>query len=156
MQFIPETTIDTVVEQLELLDNYDDLISEIGESQPAVLAYLMSDNFKFFTEAERDFAFFLTFVIWKSVVQHHPDLTILSEEQISKNEESNWDLFDKQKVRNFKEKLNAFFENYDQEDLLAFVEDALEPDEETVITSEGRDYLFVSMKSIIDAMSKGA
>lgn len=156
MQFIPEKTIDTVVEYLESLDNYDDLISEMGETQPAVLAYLMSDNFKFFTDAERDFAFFLTFTIWQSVAKHHSDLPTLSEEEIGKNEESNWDLFDKQRARSFKEKLNAFFENYDQEDLLAFVEDALEPDEEAVITPEGRDYLFVSMKSIIDAMRKAA
>ena len=153
MQFIPESTIDQTVEYLETLDNYDALMAELGQSQPAVLAYLLSDNFDLFTEAERDFSLFLSLTIWKSIQHHYPDFPVLTAAQIGKNEESNWEIFDQQRTKVFKEKLNVFFENYEQEDLLAFVEDALEPDDEHLITNEGRDYLFISMKSIIDALN---
>ena len=48
-------------------------------------------------------------------------------------------------------------DNKDRQDYqlkcLAFVEDALSDDEEELITKEGRESIFVTMKSIIDCLT---
>ena len=40
-----------------------------------------------------------------------------------------------------------------QEDLLAFVEDNLVEDEDSVVTKEGREPMFVALKSVIDVLT---
>ena len=58
--------------------------------------------------------------------------------------------------RKFNEKIDPFFKDYPQEDLLAFVEDSLVQDEDSEITNEGRDYIFIALKTIIDSLNASA
>ena len=51
--------------------------------------------------------------------------------------------------------MDVFFENYQQEDLLAFVEDSLIDDEDEIVTKVGREPMFVALKSIIDCLCAG-
>ena len=150
LPFINEAIIDKTVEELESSADQEDLIIQMGENQPAILAYLTSETFRFFSEEERVFLFFMVLVIVQSIEKKNTDLPVLSPEQLGQAEEQNWGLYQDSKARNFRDKLTVFFENYPQEDLLAFVEDALETDEESEITEDGRAHLFISMKSIID------
>ena len=61
---------------------------------------------------------------------------------------------DQHKFKTLKEIADFFFQDYPQEDLLAFVEDSLIDDEEndTPISNIGRNVIFVSMKSFIDCL----
>jgi len=57
--------------------------------------------------------------------------------------------------------LDAFFEGYAQEDLLAYVEDSLLLSEEQGknelgVTPEGRPLLFISLKTLIDVLTEEA
>jgi hypothetical protein len=54
------------------------------------------------------------------------------------------------KSKPFQHKADVFFKDYPQEDLLAFVEDALADDEDSEVTKEGREPMFVALKTIID------
>ena len=62
-------------------------------------------------------------------------------EEIEEIEEQNWTLLNETKAKGFREKLDAFFEDYPQEDLLAFVEDALVEDEDDFLTKEGKELI---------------
>ena len=150
MKFINEAVIDKTVEHLEAASDQKAMIEQLGDNQPAILAYLTSESFQFFSPEERSFLFFMVLVITQSIEKEIPELPLLTQEQIGASEEQNWELFEASKARNFRDKLNVFFENYPQEDLLAFVEDALETDEDSGITEDGRAHLFISVKSIID------
>ncbi|MEM9986922.1 MAG: hypothetical protein AAF804_17650, partial [Bacteroidota bacterium] len=126
-------------------------LANLQEEQPVLIAYIFSENHEVFTENERELLLFLSLVIWRSVqeVQETPEIT---EGQLSTAEEANWELMTASKG-DFRSKLDPFFADYPQEDLLALVEDALAEDEDSPITREGREALFVSLKTIIDVLS---
>lgn len=152
MKFVSETVIDAVVEQLENQEQ-ESMIRELEQAQPAILAYLLSDNFQLFAEEERDYFLFLTLVLYKSIEQLYPEILRVDSGAIAKAEESNWAVLEGVKTKQLRDRWTPFFDQYPQEDLLAFVEDALEPDEESQITNEGREFIFVSLKSVIDSVS---
>jgi len=56
--------------------------------------------------------------------------------------------------KKFRERLDEFFEETKQEDLLAFIEDALLDDEESPVSKEGREPMFVTLKAVIDTIDK--
>ena len=56
-------------------------------------------------------------------------------------------------AKRFRDRMDIFFENYSQEDLLAFVEDNLVEDEDSLVTKEGREPMFVALKSVIDILT---
>ena len=53
--------------------------------------------------------------------------------------------------KQFRDRLNVFFEKTSQEDLLAFIEDSLLEEEEELVTKVGREPMFIALKSIIDS-----
>ncbi|MFT5382917.1 MAG: hypothetical protein ACI81W_000313, partial [Saprospiraceae bacterium] len=68
-----------------------------------------------------------------------------------------WEKLSENQSKGFRDKLDVFFENTSQEDLLAFVEDALVQDEEDdMISPEGREYVFITLKTIIDCLDQAA
>lgn len=64
-------------------------------------------------------------------------------------EDKNWTIFEATKGK-FREKVSVFFEGYEEEDLLAFVEDMVTGDEEEALSSVARDIIFIKGKTIID------
>lgn len=155
MKFISEQIIDSVAQQLESTpDGYVLAIEEMKISQPALLAYFLSEDFHLLTEDENEYLLYLGIVIWKSITSVSPDLPAVSEKELEMAEEINWDLLTHVTSNKFRERMNVFFENYSQEDLLAFVEDALIDDEDAFISKEGREPLFVTLKTVIDALCK--
>ncbi|MEM9819916.1 MAG: hypothetical protein AAF985_02545 [Bacteroidota bacterium] len=151
MKFVAEAIIDGMIEQLEQQEQEAKII-QLEETQPAVLAYLLSENFQSFSEKERDYLFFLSLVVCLSVRSLHPTTDPISEAQIDKAEVLNWDKLEGIKEKKLRDRWTPFFTDYPQEDLLAFVEDALEIDEEQEMSREVREIIFISMKSLIDAL----
>jgi len=155
--FISETIIEQVAENLSnSAANYTAAIQELEIVQPLLLAYLLSENFKLLTEEERSYQLYLSLVIWKSVQQVEPKAADLTEELLDTLEESNWETLNNSTARRFRERLDRFFDNTTQEDLLAFVEDALTDDEEDadnkLITKEGKELVFIGLKTVIDCL----
>ena len=98
---------------------------------------------------------FLVLVIFKSIQKEVPNLLNPNPETIGKWEEKNWDLLNSVTSKKFRERMDVFFKDYFQEDLLAFVEDALtEEEEELLVTKIGREPMFVALKSLIDAWNE--
>ena len=159
MKFISEQEIDAAGEQLDASEEaLEEGINEMQEEQPVLLGYCFSENFDAFTPAEKSYMLFLVLVIWKAVRNTVGSLSEVEEEMISKAEEANWELFMENKTKDFRHRLTPFFENTAQEDLLAFIEDALSEDQETegLVTQEGRAALFISLKTVADCLELAA
>ena len=156
--FISETIIDQIASDLSASEEkYTLAISELQDQQPIILSYILSENFNLLTQKEKDYLLYLTLVIWKAIQQSQATMELIATEQIDETEEANWTVLHSSKARRFKERLDAFFDNTSQEDLLAFVEDSLvEEEEEAFLTKEGKELLFIGLKTIIDCLVNDA
>ncbi len=154
MTLIKENIIDKVSFELDANEgNYNQVVKAMEKDAPFLLAYPFSEGFELLTDEERQYLLYLIMVIWKSVHTATGRFPTMAPEDISKAEEQNWEKLNQSKERRFHDRITPLFEDYPQEDLLAFAEDALAYDEEdNFITSEGREYMFVALKSVIDGI----
>jgi len=152
LPFISEENIDNVIGTLNISEKkFETILAEFKTAQPAILGYLFSDTFDLLTTYEKENFLFISLVIWKSISNaSNEKLPIIGGNQIETTEDLNWGKIENIKAKNFQERVTYLFENYPQEDLLAFVEDFLVDDEDNEITKEGRMYIFVAAKTIID------
>ena len=157
MKFISESLVEQAAELLNASEeSYERAVEEMEEEQPVLLSYFFTEDFQVFTQSEKEYLFYLMLVVWKAVSLGGESIPAITEQQLSQAEDSNWEQMQGVKARGFHERLNVFFDNYPQEDLLAFVEDALsdeEDDDAILVTKEGREALFVSLKSAIDCLA---
>lgn len=157
MPKVNEAVIDTVLQEVDdHLELYDQSLEQLQQEQPMLAAYLFSESFEPLTEAEQDFFLYLAIVIWRSISKVYPNQEPITEEKIGEAEEKNWEILSEQKEASFQKRIDAFFEDPDQEDLLALIEDALvvEQDEmeELGLTKEGREPIFIGLKTMVDCL----
>lgn len=157
MNFISEDVINPVIDLLS--DNeevYEKYMLEFSEDQPFLLGFLLSEGFDVLDEQEKSMLFYLAMIIYFSVLNGIEEESIDTIElaSIQEVDEENWTIVDQNKFKIMKEIADHFFTGYGQEDLLAFVEDALMEDEEYELSKIGRNVIFVSMKSIIDILDR--
>jgi hypothetical protein len=157
---ISETTIDKTIELLEnQADGYEKALRDFAGKQPAVLSFLMSENEGALSDEERDFMVYMAVVVWKSLLAEDLDSPKVSVEELAEAEEANWEQLQGSKAKTFRDRLDVFFEDYPEEDLLAFVEDALTIDEEDEdddnfhLTADGQEPMFVALKTVIDVLT---
>lgn len=154
LPFVSEKIIDAVGEALDKDDAYEKAIEEMADQQPAIVALALSEDFQVFSEEERDFFLYLALIMWKSICKVGAP-AMATPEDIEAAEEVNWAILEQSSGATFHDRLDPFFENPVQEDLLAFIEDAVseeEDDEDNIITKEGREAMFVSLKSVMDVL----
>ena len=152
MVFITENTIEQYIEKYENQETYLNDLKIILFEQPNLMAFIDQENHTLLTKDEVAVLEYLTLVIYNSAKSQCGKNPILSGIEIEKSEEVNWELFNSASSKSFSKILDVFFSNYEQEDLLALVEDTLQPDEENPVTSVGREIIFVACKSIIDTL----
>ena len=153
MKIIIENTIDQAIEILEKEEAYKNESNDLISSQPTLISYLESEAFEILTDNEKDMLWYCTLVIFVSVKINVKNLEPLTIEALQSAEELNYQHIGQGTIK-FKNLTDILFEHTQQEDLLAFVEDTLVPDEELEITPIGRKVLFVSLSTIIDAFDQ--
>ncbi|MBV6655978.1 MAG: hypothetical protein KI786_19555 [Mameliella sp.] len=155
MQFISEDIIDQVVEELENQPGaHEQALEGMQENQPVLFAYPFTENFEAFTPQEREYFISLMLVLWRAVSKNGNPPAV-EEKKVSEVEDLNWSIIHGGKGNNFRSRLDPFFEGYPQEDLLAFIEDALTQDDEDperLVSKEGQEALFVSLKTVADCL----
>jgi hypothetical protein len=155
---ISEKTIEQTIAQFESDQvDYEKAIREFSGRQPAIVSFLLADHEGALTDAEQEYLMYLANIIFRSVEAEEGELPKATPNEVTNAEEKNWDLLGQSKSRNFRERLDVFFANTDQEDLLAFIEDSLVEDEEAeevVVTDEGREPMFVLLKTVVDVLSE--
>lgn len=150
---ITEATIEQTIDYFENdQEAYVDALARIMDTQPALLAFLGQESIDILLEEEKDILWYMVLIIYTSIKNSDKDIIDISDDNLGVNEEHNWTLFQDQPRGTFREKITVFFEDYPQEDLLAFVEDTLEIEEDSPITAVGRDVVFITAKSIIDTL----
>jgi hypothetical protein len=158
MEFVSEKIIDSVIEALENLpdEQYEQRMEAFAEAQPVLVAWLFSDNFDLLNEDEKGYLHYLALIAWLAIVEVNGPVEAVSEEQIGLAEEKNYEVLEHSAAKKFRDRLNPFFENTPQEDLLAFAEDAVledEGDPDALVTKEGREPIFVALKTMVDVLS---
>jgi len=153
MKFISEEIINPVIDEISDQEEiYEQRMLEFSEAQPFLLAFLLSEGFNVLEEHEKSMLLYLCMIVYYSVQAEEPELDVVELEEIQSIDEANWTTVDSKKFKTMKEIADHFFDGYEQEDLLAFVEDALVEDEEYEISAIGRNVIFVSLKSFIDVL----
>ena len=158
MEIITEAIIDSVTQKIgDEESDFIDALNLLEAEQPILLPYLFSDSFDSLYQEEREYILFLTVVIYHSFIAVFKDLPIVTEETLGSVEEKNWELMNTVTAKRFRDRLDVFFENYHQEDLLAFIEDALADDEEgeSIVSPESREHIFIALKSMADGLLEG-
>jgi hypothetical protein len=154
MIFIDEKTIDKAIDLVLDGDDHDEaLYNSLLEQQPNVLAYILNDEESAFTEEEKDYLFHLLLIIWQAISSKTEVGPVIEPQTLADAEEVNWDKLETQQATKFRERIAVFFEETDQEDLLAFIEDAVLDDEESPVSKEGREPMFVLLKSVVDCFA---
>lgn len=154
LKFVSEATIDRIVEEMEAnKDAYQ--IEDFIDRQPVVLSYLFSDNFTALSKKEKEYMLFLGVIILAAVYDTEPDILPVAQDTIGHLEDDNWDVYEHTPEGSFREKLDAFFKDYHQEDLLAFVEDTLMTDSDDLpLSKEAQAIMFITLKTVIDGLTK--
>ncbi|MDX2134102.1 MAG: hypothetical protein SFV52_04930 [Saprospiraceae bacterium] len=158
MKPISADTIDRVIDELDNLseDQYEQRMTAFAEAQPMLLAWLETESFDFLSEDEKGYLEYLALIIWSAVEKGGESPEPAEEEAIGEAEEANYDIMEQTAGKPFRERLDPFFEGYAQEDLLSFAEEAVledEEDPESLVTKEGREVIFVSLKTVIDVLT---
>jgi hypothetical protein len=158
MKFVSETIIDAVIEELEKLDDarYEDRMEAFSEAQPLLFAWLFSEQFDLLTDDEKGYLQYLALIAWSAIERVNGPLGMVSEQEIGEAEEKNYEALELSAAKKFRERLDFFFENTPQEDLLAFAEDAVleeEDDPDSLVTKEGREPIFVALKTLVDVLT---
>lgn len=161
MKFVPEKIIDAVVEELDGLsdDQYEVRMESFADAQPVLFAWLFSDQFdELLNDDEKGYLQYLSLIAWNSIVKTNGGpVPPASEDEIGEAEEQNYEVLENSTGKTFRDRLNPFFDNTPQEDLLAFAEDAVTEDEddpESLVTKDGREPIFVALKTMIDVLTK--
>lgn len=151
---IAETTIEHVLQRLSAGDeDFAQDLADFGEAQPYLLTYLTQEDTEAFTAAEKELVLFAAVVIYQSITEERPEPAQVQGEKIAQIEEANYNLLQAQKSRQFSERITVFFEQSEEEELLAFVEDLLSPDEDSPVSAEAREAIFVSLATVIGSFS---
>jgi hypothetical protein len=158
MEFVSEHIIDAVIDELESFsdDQYEAQMEAFAEAQPVLFAWLFSEHFELLNEDEKGYLQYLSLIAWRSIVRVNGDLEAVSEDQIGEAEEANYAILEASTAQTFRDRLNDFFEESAQEDLLAFAEEAVledEDDPDSLVSKEAREPIFIALKTLVDALT---
>ena len=158
-QFVSEDIIDAIIDELDNLtdDQYEQRMEQFAAAQPVLVAYLFNEeNFHLLSEDETGYLQYLSLIAWMAVTRVNGPSEPVSEEMIGQAEERNFEILEASTAKKFRDRLDAFFENTPQEDLLAFAEEAVledENDPEALVSKEGREPVFIAVKTVIDVLT---
>lgn len=127
-----------------------------ASQQPQLLHYLTQEDNGAFTTAEQELLFFAGLVLFRSIAAAHGTLRPVGGDRLAELEEANFRMLQEQEARGFRDRITVFFEQSPEEDLLAFLEDLLLDEEGETVSPEGREPLFVTLKTTLDALLEAA
>jgi len=152
---IKQEAIEAIMLRLQSTpDLFSSLLDGLEKDQPAIINWIFSESFDILSQEEKQYFLFLSLVIIVAISEEMPIEESIGPKVIEETEEQNWEVFTSQSPKEFRGKVNAFFDQYPQEDLLAFVEDALELEhEDQVVSTIGRSPMFIALKTLIDVLA---
>jgi hypothetical protein len=153
---VTDDIIESIIEHYESNEDLFFLDQErFAEEQPELDVLFTDESLDLLNDDEYELMWFIATVVYGALKKSGTLPKVEAEKLISIDEE-NWKKFENA-GGDFYEKVTGFYENYTQEDLLAFVEDCLDNDDDdddpVDITSTGKELIFITCKSMIDVLS---
>lgn len=150
---IQEATIERILDRLESgQDDFETEIQDFAQAQPHLASYLTNEENTILNDEERTLLLFGAIVIYQSVVDERTEPAVASEAMVGQAEEENYAMMPEK--GSFRDRLTPFFEESEEEELLAFVEDLIVGEaEEDGVTKEAREPLFIALKTVIDVLT---
>lgn len=152
MVTVPESIINDIIDQYQDEVKYLTDLKHLASEQPDLIAFIDQENYSLLTNDEIALLEYLTLVIYFSSMKMIEKTIQIQGKSLEAAEEDNWNTFNEITTKSFFNKLDSFFKDYPQEDLLALVEDSIQQDEDNIVTPVGREIIFVACKSIIDTL----
>ena len=152
MVTIPESIINDIIDQYQDEQKYLTDLKQLASEQPDLIAFIDQENYSLLTNDEIALLEYLTLVIYFSSMKMIEKTIQIQGKSLEAAKEDNWNTFNEITAKSFFNKLDSFFKDYPQEDLLALVEDSIQQDEDNIVTPVGREIIFVACKSIIDTI----
>ena len=152
-KFVTEDVIESIIEKIEGENTLTDLVSRWEKDFIALDNYMHQESFSLLTTEEKVYLEMMVAVIFLSWEEVNGRFTQdLDAKLLEKIEELNWEKFHSSRAKGFRDKLNPFFDNHSQEDLLAFIEDSIEDDEDQMVTGAARDIVFICTVTVLDTI----
>lgn len=150
LPFVSEQLIEEVLDTFSTTQVMENAMNNLFENQPELLAFLQQESLEVLTTDEKHLLFVLVTATFEACkkVSHIP---MVSMDLLGTAEEANWDILSQTKKKQFRHRLDAFFDQSNQEDILAFFEDAL-MEEDNEITDIGREPIFIAALSTVQAL----
>lgn len=154
MQFFTEAQIENTNSLFENQEIYDDNFKQMLSENDCLISFLEQENFKLLTPDETALLEYLLTVIYKTVKDNVHKTPKISLEILEQLEDENWSVFNDKTGNNLEKTFDIFFDGYDQEDLLALIEDSIiETEEEEIsLTQVGKEIIAITCKSFIDML----
>lgn len=151
---IHEQEINDCLEELsgEAL-TFEEHLQGWAEWQPLIAHFVLSDDFQLLTEEEKEILLFGATVIVSLARKNETQSDPLTEDEIGDLEEANWIWLEEADGNSLHDKLDEIFEDYPEQELLAFVEDLISDEEE--LSRLGSEVILVGLKTLIDALFLG-
>jgi len=135
------------------------LIILMRKKQPSVLAYLMAVEHDLLNQDERELILYLGVLVWQIMSQGNKPLPKITEDTLFEMDDSNKKMLEylmDQSETGFNEVVETMSKNYNQQNVLKYVIEALfeEPEEDCNIREENMGIIFISLKTIIDCFNK--
>lgn len=120
------------LEQLADEEAVETAMVVFADEQTEFVQYFQTDSFDLLTDDERAYLQYLALVIYEAARKESPEeIATIDGELIEEWDERCWEWMQDSVGKPMTERLNVFFDNIDQEELLAFAEDSLvDPDAE--------------------------
>ncbi len=145
---IDEAKIEKAISDLE--SDTNTIQTNFIEDQNEFYEYLQTELFSTLELEERLSLLFINTVIYSAFILSKNSSPVFDMNDFQNHDESNWKL--REQYNSWEDTLDAFFDNYKQEDLLAFVEDCLVEHESEELNPAVREILFITSKSYIDTI----
>ena len=154
MEFVPESMIDSYIEKYQDELSFQVAWQQMGEENNIILQFIHPDRLELLSEKEEGVMQFVACILYFSTREKLGKPPFIQGQLLEEKEDLNWELWNKHIKKSVSYALDVFFEEYPQEDLLAFVEDSLQPDEDSEISPAGAEIILVTAKSIIDTIDQ--
>jgi len=144
-----EKHIDRLAEQALV---FEEEVDQWTQNQPALASYVLSDDFSLLTDLERETLLFGATVLFSMARKHQSTDQVVAEEEIGELDEANWTWLEESDGKGLSNKMDSWFENYPEPELLAFIEDLCIDEEEEDLSPAGSEMMVVALKTVADAL----
>lgn len=149
---IQEEHIEKAINYLENLKDYNGEVQGYIDAYPILLQYVFSENFAVLNEEEKQYYESCVWILMRAVILAKGTLEDPTPDDMAKREEKHWKTIQETASSNFRDKVSPFFDLYDEEEALAFIEDSLVDDDDMSLPKEIKELIFVGLTTIVTSI----